>query len=421
MKKRMFCLLLAVIITLFAALPVSASSGFDKDVVDSVVVVYTDVRYNGEYLGSSYGTGFFIGTEGRDPEFLITNCHVVENYLSTGGGTGESSLYVVYESDDIEEAYVVDYDAEKDLALLRIDAPTNKRKALPLEKPGNIVGDQVYAVGYPAVAESVDALSYFGNKDATVTGGHVSRLLTESGTGRHLLQTDAPVHSGNSGGPLVNTNGHVVGINTFILTDTNGTEIAGVYYAVSIEEIIPMLERNNVVYQMGSANNTLLFIIIGVAAFVLILIIVLVIVLVATRKKKPAANQAVQQSVPQNQQYQNQQVAQQAPTGRPIIRSMATQHGGRYVQLGAQPILIGRDATACQISFAAGTPGVSGRHCTVAWDPTTGDFLLTDMRSTYGTFLAGGQKLNPGMPYHLRPGDSFYLGDRSNEMRVELV
>ena len=415
MKKRILCMLLAVVMVLFMALPVSASGGFDKDVVDSVVVVYTDVVYNGEYLGSSYGTGFFIGTEGRAPEYLITNCHVVENYLATGGGSGQSDLYVVYESDDFEEAYVVDYDAEKDLALLRIDAPTDKREAIALEEPGDIVGDQVYAVGYPAVAESVDALSYFGNNDATVTGGHVSRLLTESGTGRHLLQTDAPVHSGNSGGPLVNTNGNVVGINTFILTDANGTEIAGVYYAVSIEEIIPMLERNNVTYQMGSSSSMLLFIIIGVVALVLILVIVLVLVLVLTRKKKPAPQQAAQPA----QQAAPQQAAPAAQ--RPVIRSMATQHGGRYAQIGTQPILIGRDASACQISFADGTPGVSGRHCSIAYDPASGEFLLTDMRSTYGTFLSGGQKLTPGVPYHLRPGDSFYLGDRSNEMRVELV
>ena len=53
MKKRILCMLLAVVMVLFMALPVSASGGFDKDVVDSVVVVYTDVVYNGEYLGSS--------------------------------------------------------------------------------------------------------------------------------------------------------------------------------------------------------------------------------------------------------------------------------------------------------------------------------------------------------------------------------
>ncbi len=408
MKKRMICLLLAVVIALFAAMPVSASGGFDKDVVDSVAVIYTDVVYQGQHLGSSFGTGFFIGKDGKDPQYLITNYHVIEDFVLTGGGSGESSLYVVYAADDMEEAYVVDYNAEKDFALLQIDKPTDKRKAIALEMPENMVGDPVYAVGYPAVAESVDALSFFSNSDATVTGGHVSRMVTESGTGRHLLQTDAPVHAGNSGGPLVNTNGHVVGINTFILVDANGTEIAGVYYAVSIEEVIPMLDLHSVPYQIGSANNMLLWIIIGVAALVLVLVIVLILVLVLSRKgkKQPAAAPA---AAPVQQPQQ------------PVVRSLAAQHGGRYAQIGTQPITIGRDAASCQISYMQGTPGVSGRHCTIAWDPTTNCFLLTDLRSTYGTFLAGGQKLTPGVPYRLHAGDSFYLGDRSNELRVELV
>lgn len=419
MKKRIVSLLLVLVLTVFAAMPAYAAGGFQKDVVDSVVVVYTDIVYQGKRLGASFGTGFFIGTPGQNPEYLITNCHVVEDFLATGGGQGESSLYVVYEMDDIEEAYVVDYDQERDLALLRIGSPTDKRKAIALEEPkDDIVGDQVYAVGYPAVAESVDALSYFGNNDATVTGGSVSRVLTESGTGRHLLQTDAVVHSGNSGGPLVNTDGRVVGINTFILTDENGSEIHGVYYAVSISEAIPMLERNNVKYVLGGQNNWMLFVIIGVVALVLILIIVLILVLVLTSGKK---KKAVPQQQSQQQSQPQQQPQQLANGGRPALRSMSPQHGGRYAQIGTQPVLIGRDATACQISFRDGTPGVSGRHCTIAWDPSSGDFLLTDMRSTYGTYLSGGQRLTPGVPYHLRPGDSFYLGDRSNEMRVELV
>ena len=404
MKKRWICMLLAVVLVLLLAVPVSADGGFNKDVVNSVVVVYSDIVYRGEYQYSSIGTGFFVGEKGKNPQYLVTNCHVVEDYLATGGENGESDLYVVYENDDYEVAHVVDYDAEMDLALLRIDTPTRKRQAIALEKPVNMVGDQVYAVGYPAVADDVvDAISYYGRQDATVTGGHVSRLLTEADTGRRLLQTDATIHSGNSGGPLVNTDGCVVGINTFILLDANGSEISGVYYAVSVEEVIPMLTRNRVDYQLGAStgSNMMTLILIGGAALVFVLVLVVVLVVVLTRKK-PAP-----------------QPVQQAPK-QPVIRSMSPQHGGRYAQLSAQPILIGRDA-ACLIAYADGTPGVSGRHCSIAWDPATGDFLLTDMGSTYGTFLSGGQKLTPGVPYHLRAGDNFYVGDRSNELRVELV
>ena len=56
----------------------------------------------------------------------------------------------------------------------------------------------------------------------------------------------------------------------------------------------------------------------------------------------------------------------------------------------------------------------------MSWSEPTGEFLLTDLKSTYGTFLSGGQKLTPGVPCRLRPGDVFYLGDPENALRVEL-
>ena len=66
------------------------------------------------------------------------------------------------------------------------------------------------------------------------------------------------------------------------------------------------------------------------------------------------------------------------------------------------------------------TPGVSAWHCSVVWDGRTGEFLLTDLKSTYGTFLATGQKLTPGVACRLKAGDTFYLGEQSNALRVEL-
>lgn len=56
----------------------------------------------------------------------------------------------------------------------------------------------------------------------------------------------------------------------------------------------------------------------------------------------------------------------------------------------------------------------------MVWDGRTGEFLLTDLKSTYGTFLATGQKLTPGVACRLKAGDTFYLGEQSNALRVEL-
>ena len=70
--------------------------------------------------------------------------------------------------------------------------------------------------------------------------------------------------------------------------------------------------------------------------------------------------------------------------------------------------------------YVEGTAGVSGRHCSVAYDGTAGEFIVTDLQSTYGTFLMNGQKLNANVPCRIKPGDGFYVGDRANAIRVEL-
>ena len=110
-----------------------------------------------------------------------------------------------------------------------------------------------------------------------------------------------------------------------------------------------------------------------------------------------------------------QPVQPQAPAKRPVVRSML----GMQANLSAGQILIGRSQD-CAIVFQEGTPGISGRHCSFSFEPATGEFILTDMRSTYGTYLQNGQKLTPGVPVRLHAGDSFYLGERTNMLRVEL-
>ena len=94
-------------------------------------------------------------------------------------------------------------------------------------------------------------------------------------------------------------------------------------------------------------------------------------------------------------------------------------HRGEKVSVGNRQILIGRDSSA-QIIYQEGTPGISLRHCTLSYNFEAKEFILTDLKSTYGTFLMNGQKLALGGSARLKPGDSFYLGDNANVLRVEL-
>ncbi len=412
-KKRILAVWVFLFTVLCMVFPAHAD-GLEADVRSSVVVVYTEIGDAG-----SYGTGFFIGEEGENPQYLLTNHHVVEDYLNFGGGTSQShgSLYVTYDGISLEEAYIVDYLESKDLALLKLGNPTPNRKPLIIDVLENDDPVNVYAIGYPGDADVHKSLSYFSAKDATITSGILSRFSTESGTGCKLIQHDAEINQGNSGGPLVNQKGDVIGVNVEgVATNVvrvSGDDLsvsqvktAGVNFAVNIEEAIPLLEKNSVPYQTRSdkpdpdpsSHLLVIFLAAGIIGIFVILAAVIVLYM-KKRKPKPVPPVSVKQ---------------------PFLRSMSVQHNGMQIPVSGQQFLVGRDPGSCKLVYQEGTPGISARHCSILYDVASQELLITDLKSTYGTFLANGQRLTPGVPYHLRPGDSFYLGDRSNELRYEM-
>ena len=266
MKKRIVSLALTVILLL--AVPLTASADFDPETRNSVVVVETCLELDAGTVSFGWGTGFFVGEEGQDPMYLITNHHVIEPFLESGEGelvqaettegvlTGRSKIRVFYDSDDFEEAYPVAYDEIKDLAVLKLGAATSKRTPLPLCSPtDNMVGSTIYAVGYPGLAENVfaDATTTWGPSDVSVTSGSISRLLTTSGTGQMRLQIDCVIRHGNSGGPLVNEDGQVLGIAVSSVSDE---EDSSMYYGVNIDEVIPYLKQYDVPYVLQEAGAT---------------------------------------------------------------------------------------------------------------------------------------------------------------------
>ena len=93
---------------------------------------------------------------------------------------------------------------------------------------------------------------------------------------------------------------------------------------------------------------------------------------------------------------------------------------GQVVQLHHQPVQLGRDSAVCRLVYQDGTPGVSARHCQIYYDQREGVFVVTDLNSTYGTFLADGQRLSPDTPVKLPPKSSIYLGEVANTVYLEV-
>ena len=110
MRKLAAALLAAV---LAASLAVPSLAAFNQDTLNGIVMIRTGAPDEKGTMKYWRGTGFFVGTPGEDPEYIVTNCHVVEEFILAGKALGGGELHVLFDQNDEAEAYLVDYDAER--------------------------------------------------------------------------------------------------------------------------------------------------------------------------------------------------------------------------------------------------------------------------------------------------------------------
>lgn len=175
--------------------------------------------------GTGVGTGVILSSDGE----VVTNAHVV--------GDADTVIVLLVGETQPRSAVVLASDPGNDLALLRIEGVSDLPVA-ELAAVGDVqVGDDVVAVGY--------ALDLDGGP--SVTKGIVSALdrtlPIDDNVLDGLIQTDAAISSGNSGGPLVNSRGQVVGINTAVASSGGDFEANGIGFAISLQEALPVLDE----------------------------------------------------------------------------------------------------------------------------------------------------------------------------------
>lgn len=409
MKKRFvsIAIVMVIIFSFFLCGAGSSSSTSDSAVTkakDSTVIVIIGATLDGEWVPLTRGTGFFIAENKSAPQYLLTNHHVVNDFIQLGSGeakqiegsTLKAGIRVYYSADDYSEAYLIDYNAIKDIALIKLDKPAEDYTGLEICSPSEeMVGDTVYAVGYPSISDNsvIDSVSQWTKEDVTVSKGIISRLSTTSGTGVRTIQTDAVFSGGNSGGPLVSEDGAVIGLNTFSVSGNNTI----LYYAVNIDEAVPMLKTHSVPYVLASD---------GPSALVIILIVVLALAAIAAvlflLKKKgvklPVAAAGKTNAAPAELRLQGQ----------------AGVFAGKRFAL-AKPIRIGRDSSRCDLVYPENTQGISGAHCVVYSE--NGKAYIKDLGSTYGSFVSG-RKLSPNQPVELKVGDRIALGSERETFTI---
>ena len=195
--------------------------------------------------GTDEGTGLVLNEKG----LILTNDHVVANgtslQIKTGGSSGAT-----------RSATLVGEEANSDLALIRVNPEGLGLKALKMASSNEVhVGDQVYAIGNPYGLEG------------TLTRGIVSGLNREiqapdGATIKGVLQTDAALNPGNSGGPLINQQGEVIGINSQIASDSarSGSQpgSTGVGFAISSDtaaEVVKVIESGHGVSSSSAGSR----------------------------------------------------------------------------------------------------------------------------------------------------------------------
>ncbi len=446
-------LLFAVLLAALVAGPARAQgNGVSPEEMEAstvrVVALIEDPA--GRILQTSTGSGVVVADG-----VVVTNAHVAFDVAwlreafdlppqaveAFGRGDFTIRYLIPLTSSDYASAEVVWRSNRLDLALLRPSRDLG-RPAAALAG-GESVGlmDEVYAVGYPGAAERLgeggatlasilSALEFA----PTHSNGRVNKRPTRDERGRLLIQTNADINRGNSGGPLFDRCGRVVGI---VAEKSALDNVQGIGWAVHVEEL---LERNPSLPAAegpcpvqtaaatvgretapadtaaevaalddgappdgsGGSRDWVLYGLLGLA------VVLAGAGLVVASRRSSARTEVAEAPAPE------------PPAGRPVLRALAGPYRGQTVPLPPEPLAIGRDPRLCHLVLPDDTAGISKVHCHLSFDAEAGRFQLEDAHSSYGTFLGTGSRLEPGRPYPLRPGARFYLADPAVTFQVAL-
>ncbi len=179
-------------------------------------------------VSEASGSGFVYSADG----YIITNHHVIENATKVTVILHDSKQY---------EAEVIGSDSLSDIAVLKI-TPDNETKLVPMEIGNSdelVVGESVVAIGCPAGIEFIgtvtDGIVSAINRNVEISDNYGSTQKTMT-----LIQTNATINHGNSGGPLINTRGQVIGINTLKL---NSSSYEGIGFSIPMNGAMPIIKQ----------------------------------------------------------------------------------------------------------------------------------------------------------------------------------
>ena len=386
------------------------------------------VNYKGGRVSSS-GSGFIISSQGH----VATNRHVID---------GAERAVVVYCQGDrvfVRPAELVGVSSTADLAILKVD-PIPSTEVVQISTAELVAGQTVMTVGFPGVIDSgawvtfegvefngkagegrITAPDARGDFVPSVFSGAVAKCMTDSAV--FWVLHSAKISGGNSGGPLVDADGRVCGINTQILPSS----VAGTDYPISIHasELVTLARFHSIKMDVTSSKASisgaltrlqlLLFIVLGAFAVVLFLLVL--------RKPRAVMVGAVSKLIHLQRHAPGQPVGR-SPIPAPVPPASNADRmrlRGRDLQglsfdlafneadfrRGGGRLVIGRKQDLSQLVLSHDS--ISSQHATLSW--LGGVVHVEDRNSRNGTKINGRELIVGAPPTSLRPGDKLTLGE----------
>ena len=396
--------LIRVIVTLSVVLPIffgqALAENLVKDADAGVVLLYTE--FGKTARGS--GTGFVVSNDG----LVATNFHVVN------GATKIIALKKKQNQEvELYPATVLSQPSGLDIALLKVEGLKLQPLVLATKPPSK--GDKVYAIGFPASANENLSSSQFKNLvESTVTEGIVGRVFDGTWSQRNqsnvkIVQHSAAINKGNSGGPLLDICGRVVGINTqsalgdVVLVSPREAKVVqqqGIFFASSILELIPELRSKSVSIaetegvdscsslmaaqgggRVAGAGETFHYFVVGVGVVSIILI---GFALYFFTRKPQIISESYTHYIKRTKNHKVQDAVVKHECT--VVRLFCVSSMGERTEiplLEGKSYVLGRDPSASQVVFD--DPSVSRKHAQIRLK--NGNVEIRDLGSTNGTYI----------------------------------
>lgn len=425
---------------------------------------------------AALGSGFGVGEAGEETDIYVTNWHVAVEPCQHGLGVeyiyilldDHAFNYMKVDTERMVRCIMLDTTTSAagipDFAILQSERKIPGRVALPLLSRSECYeSEKIFALGFPGNGDYANGMQYIAAEvsEVTSTEGTISRMLDNfAGVPYEVIQHTAHINHGNSGGPLINENGAVIGINTYGFGDSmvdadEGSANASEYsISVSIDYVMKALDKLDISYDTYGTKKNVLFRLLPAAAVILFIMIAAAGVIMTKKKRMKAGSpmqtfaqgksaQPPMRTPVQNPTQPPMRTPMQTPvqnpaqtSARPPLYSQASMAPGGHIQQQVRSSMnlrgtngcfqghtyafssdrcrFGTDSS-CKLRYPPGTPGISPVHCELIIQ--NGRFYLTDCGSQFGTYV-NGRKIVSGQPVLLGAGDTICLASAQEAFQV---